>query len=253
MGYTTLSKKGEKTNIPAVHTGHRKRILKKLQAGEEMLCEHEFLEVFLFNALPRRNTNDLAHRLLCEFGDLKAVFHAPIERLSMVEGIGVNIAEYIRVTGILLDKMSAEMKKESYPVKFNLGEFASFINREYAVLGCEVLDVYVLDAFGKIYGRKRFTSDREARVEVQLSWLMEIVVGLSPMGVLLVHNHPYGEARPSEADTATTEECRQLCEKNGILFCDHFIFAPTGIYSYNLNRTLFAHEYQQEQSGADNA
>ena len=218
-----------------------------------MLCEHEFLEVFLFNALPRRNTNELAHRLLCEFGDMKSVFHAPIEKLCMVDGIGKNIAEYIRITGVLLDKMSEAIKKGSYPEKFSLGTFASFINKEYATLGCEVLDVYVLDALGKIYGRRRFTSEREARVEVQLSWLMGIVVELCPAGILLVHNHPYGEARPSEADNATTEECRILCEKNGVLFCDHFIFAPSGVYSYNLNRTLLEEEYEQGKVEAENA
>ena len=39
------------------HGGHRQRIIKKLDQG--VLLEHELLEVFLFNAIPRRNTNDI--------------------------------------------------------------------------------------------------------------------------------------------------------------------------------------------------
>ena len=58
------------------HDGHRHRIIEKLDTG--VLCEHELLEILLFNALPRRNTNDLAHRLLTAFGSIRGVFSASV-------------------------------------------------------------------------------------------------------------------------------------------------------------------------------
>ncbi len=45
------------------HYGHRQRIYEKFQRGER-LYDHELLEMLLFNAIPQKNTNDLAHRLL---------------------------------------------------------------------------------------------------------------------------------------------------------------------------------------------
>ena len=68
------------------HDGHRHRIIEKLDTG--VLCEHELLEILLFNALPRRNTNDLAHRLLTAFGSIRGVFSASVEQLKLVDGVG---------------------------------------------------------------------------------------------------------------------------------------------------------------------
>ena len=72
------------------HAGHRRRMIEKLKT--DSLLEHELLEVLLFNALPRRNTNDLAHKLLGEFGSVKEILSAPIEQLTKVEGVGESVA-----------------------------------------------------------------------------------------------------------------------------------------------------------------
>ena len=76
------------------HAGHRKRLIEKLEKG--MLHEHEVLEALLFNAVPRKNTNDLAHRLLAEFGSVPAVLEAPISLLKKVDGVGESVAAYIK-------------------------------------------------------------------------------------------------------------------------------------------------------------
>ncbi len=219
----------------AVHGGHRKRILERVKTGA--LCEHECLEVLLFSALPRKNTNDLAHRLLSEFGDMQGVFSATVEQLTRVEGIGENVACFIRTVGLIMQNMSVSAVS-SYPKRFTLGAFARFMRREYGSLACEVLDVYVLDGTGALHGRRRCSSLRESKVEVQLQWLMRVLTDFNPSGIVLVHNHPFGGPSPSIADDATTAECRALCEKNGVILCDHFIYSPKGIYSYNLGRQL---------------
>ena len=53
------------------HEGHRKRIIQKLETGA--LLDHELLEIMLFSMLPRRNTNDIAHRLLQKFGSIEEI------------------------------------------------------------------------------------------------------------------------------------------------------------------------------------
>ena len=40
-----------------MHEGHRKRMLERLEKAEGSLAEHELLEILLFNAIPRKNTN----------------------------------------------------------------------------------------------------------------------------------------------------------------------------------------------------
>lgn len=67
----------------------RERFLKQ---GADGLADHEVLELLLYYAIPRRDTNELAHRLIQHFGTLDAVFQAPPEALMQVSGIGENAA-----------------------------------------------------------------------------------------------------------------------------------------------------------------
>ncbi len=230
------------------HGGHRKRILERVKTGA--LCEHEYLEVLLFSALPRKNTNDLAHRLLSEFGDMQGVFTASVEQLTRVEGVGENVACFLRTVGLIMQNIASK-EENTYPKYFTLGAFSRFMRKEYGGIGCEILDVYILDDKGKIYGRRRSSSLRASRVEVRMQWLMRILADFNPSGVVIVHNHPQGIPIPSSADDSTTEECRLLCEKNGVILCDHFIYSPKGIYSYNMGRQLTEKDFTEDIDGEE--
>jgi DNA repair protein RadC len=84
------------------HSGHRKRIIAKLD--KNVLLEHELLEIFLFNAIPRRNTNDIAHRLLARFKSIRGVLDASVAELKTVEGVGENVAAYLVTAGAFFKK-----------------------------------------------------------------------------------------------------------------------------------------------------
>ncbi|MBO2528099.1 MAG: hypothetical protein CW335_08050, partial [Clostridiales bacterium] len=71
----------------AVHDGHRSRKKEQFRNhGLDAFADHEVLELLLYYAVPRRDTNPIAHRLMERFGSLDAVFSAPIEELEKVEG-----------------------------------------------------------------------------------------------------------------------------------------------------------------------
>ena len=89
----------------SVHQGHRARQRKKLlENGPRAFADHELLEMLLYYAIPRRDTNELAHRLLERFGSLQGVFSAPVEELSTVEGVGENAAVLLSLSLINLYK-----------------------------------------------------------------------------------------------------------------------------------------------------
>lgn len=79
-----------------VHANHRKRLRERFEREGAFSFEpHELLELFLFDAIPRKNTNETAHLLLERFGTLEGVFSAPFEELITVHGIGKSAAAYI--------------------------------------------------------------------------------------------------------------------------------------------------------------
>ncbi len=212
-----------------LHDGHRLRMYEKLDS--QVLCDHEYLEVLLFNAVPRKNTNDLAHRLLFEFGSVRGVFSASYERLLKVEGVGPAVASYIVCIGKFAPHLLASFTT-TFPRSFKPREFGSYAEREYGNLTEEVLDVYLLDSDGNAMERKRGYSPEDGSVEVCARWLQDVISSGNPSGVVLVHNHPTGSATPSKTDYLTTQKCQYLCNNLGVGFCDHLIYAKEGLYSY---------------------
>ena len=211
------------------HAGHRKRIIQKLETGT--LLDHELLEIILFSSLPRRNTNDIAHRLLQKFGSIEEVFSASIEELKKVKGIGESAATHLRCIGIVYKKYFA-VKKQGYEGRYDVKNFLSYVNEQYAAVDCEVFDVYCIGKGNEIVKRKRFTDDDGMKAKISASTLSKLLTEERPSGIVLVHNHPLGEARPSKTDDETTSLCQLVCGMHGVIFCDHLIYSAYGVYSY---------------------
>ena len=83
-----------------MHDGHRERMRKKFLAGVRF-ADHEMLEMLLTFSIPRKNTNEIAHRLLTAFGSVDGVLSADYEQLLMVRGIGPQSAFQIKLVGAL--------------------------------------------------------------------------------------------------------------------------------------------------------
>ena len=82
----------------SIHEGHRARMRKQLKtSGMDSLSDVQVLEVLLYYAAPRGDTNPAAHALLNRFGTLDGVFCAPESELKKVDGIGDAAAQLIRL------------------------------------------------------------------------------------------------------------------------------------------------------------
>ena len=74
----------------SIHSGHRERIREQYKIhGAEAFLDHQFLELLLTYAIPRKDTNELAH-CCCwsRFGSLEGVVTAEVAQLLLVEGVG---------------------------------------------------------------------------------------------------------------------------------------------------------------------
>ncbi len=79
-----------------LHKGHRGRLKARfLREGEDSFDDHQVLELLLFYAVPRLDTNPSAHRLMQRFGSFSAVLEADPKDLSSVEGVGANAAAFL--------------------------------------------------------------------------------------------------------------------------------------------------------------
>ena len=96
----------------SVHEGHRQRKKEQFREhGLDAFADHEALELLLYYAIPRQDTNPIAHRLLERFGSLEGVFSAPAYELQKVEGVGENAATLIRLLFSALPPCAHERRK----------------------------------------------------------------------------------------------------------------------------------------------
>ncbi len=230
MGTGGIEAKSVKEKAYNPHEGHRKRILAKLE--KDALEEHEYLEALLFYSIPRKNTNEIAHRLLATFNSIKGVFDASMSDLQKVEGIGVESAGFIHLLAQLAKSYRNENERSRFPKRFVFETFKDYAYDYYIKQNEEVFDFYLLDKDSFILERHRFTSRAENFVEVAGEKVVSILNGASVKGLAVVHNHLKGNCAPSEADNLTTKRLQILCEFCNIIFCDHIIVSPVGVYSY---------------------
>ena len=76
-----------------MHEGHRDRMRERiLLSGIESLQPHEVLEYLLYHAIPRKDTNGIAHELISKFGSFNGVLNADYNALLDVNGMTANAA-----------------------------------------------------------------------------------------------------------------------------------------------------------------
>lgn len=212
-----------------MHEGHRKRMIDKAGENAASLADHELLEIFLYHCIPRVNTNPVAHELIAAFGSLKGVFSASYRQLLSVRGVGEATAAYLRCAAELAGRIAEEGERVDIG---NLYEFRQVLQKRLAGVKHEIVELYCMDAHGRLLFRKEYTSERGDKVDVQASELNRVLADHRPRGVIVAHNHPFGPASPSEKDDKFTGQVQLLCSMNGAYFYDHVIVGKNGYYSY---------------------
>lgn len=214
-----------------MHEGHRKRMYEKLKNGDS-LYEHELLEILLFNAFQRKNTNPIAHALLDAFGSIAGVLNAEVDELCAVEGVGESVALYLKCIGECTKKAVSSEKPGAVCLK-NYEDFRRFVCARMRGKTAEALELYCLDKSGKVKKISSFSSNEQSKVQVDADRVAKIISAVKPYGLIIAHNHLSGSSLPSENDDRFTMEVQLMCSINGVSLYDHCIYASdSNVFSY---------------------
>lgn len=224
-----------------LHKGHRARMKERfLREGLDGFAPHEVLELILFYAVPQKDTNGLAHRLLAHFGSLARVLRASHEELCRVEGVGEHVATLLRLwLPAASYALSREYESEtrSFATVGQLGDY--FINR-YAGEASETVYLMLLDNRYGMINCARVYEGAVNSVHVTPRRLIELALRQNAAMAVLAHNHPEGIAIPSSEDIGTTASLRDAFEAVGIPLLEHILVAGNSYTPIMLrsNKTL---------------
>lgn len=216
----------------SVHDGHRERMKSSFKKnGLDSMNDVNALELLLFYAIPRRDTNVIAHALLDHFGSLSRVFSASIQELCAVEGVGENTAVLISMIPQLIRK-SRVSDAEKITVIKNSKDAGKYLVPRFAFEQDEVALLVCLDSQKRVIGCFELGRGVVNKVSVDVRKVVELALRYKASSVILSHNHPDSFALPSLADTAMTEQLYRSLRLVGITLADHIIVSGEDYVSY---------------------
>ena len=103
----------------------------------------------------------------------------------------------------------------------------SLLNREI-----EVFKVLFLNTQNELLKEEELFKGTIDRSTVYIRELIKKILNYNAKSVILVHNHPAGSLRPSQADIALTRKIKEIFEGIEIRLLDHIIISEKGYFSF---------------------
>lgn len=220
-----------KTEKPHYHD-HRTRLRQRFdEAGAAALSDYELLELFLFRTIPRQDTKPLAKALLTKFGTLAAVLAAPVQRIAEVKGAGPAVAADLKTAQALFERASkGEFKQRT--VISSWSQLVNYCRLAMAHEPREQFRVLFLDVKNQLIADEVMNEGTVDHAPVYPREIARRALELSAAAVILVHNHPSGDPKPSAADISITNEIVDATATISVRVHDHLIIGRERVESF---------------------
>ena len=213
-----------------VNNGHRQRLRERmLSEGLDGFKDHEILELLLFQSIPRKDTNKLAHTLLERFGNLTNVLNAQPEQLMMVKGISQATACNLAMLKEVWRRYKRD-EKDKISLE-NVANILQYARRLVAESYRERLVVVYVDRGTKFLYSEEYVSDDDSHsIRADIKKIVSCAVRLQASGIMLFHCHVQGNCKPSVDDFKFTEKLIFALGGLEIVLLEHIIFNAEGKY-----------------------
>jgi DNA repair protein RadC len=213
------------------YKGHRQRLRERfLSGGSEALQDYELLELLLFMAIPRRDVKPLAKTLLQTFGSLPELMAATPEELMRVDGISENTATAIKsVEAVATRMMKQEIAKK--PLLNNWTRLMDYCHATMAHEKKEHFRIIFLNKKNELIADEIQGTGTVDHTPAYPREIMKRSLELGATAIILMHNHPSGDPKPSAADIDMTHQIIRAAEPFNITVHDHIIISRNGYTS----------------------
>lgn len=220
-------------NEPTSHyTGHRGRLRERfIRGGAGAVQDYELLELILFAAIPRRDVKPLAKSLITRFGSLAAVLNAAIHELVQVKGLNETSAAAIKVVAAAATHLvRAEVMNR--PILSSWERLLDYCHAAMAHATREELRLLFLNKKNELIADEVQQTGTVDHTPAYPREIMKRALELGATALIMVHNHPSGDPRPSQEDIDLTRTVIDAAKPFGILLHDHLIVARKSTFSF---------------------
>lgn len=215
------------------YLGHRQRLRERFMVDDgASMPDYELLELLLTMAIPRRDVKPLAKDLINRFGDIAEVMHASAQELFEA-GVSPNALVLIRLTATCAMRSAYNGFHDSNePIFSNWIQFEEYCREKMAYKEVEEFRVFFLDSSYRLKGEKLITTGTINKNNVHPREVIRAALENKAVYIIMAHNHPSGNIKPSDADIEMTKNFEELTDVMGIVLFDHLIIGRNGVFSF---------------------
>ena len=214
------------------HNGHRQRLRQRfLKTGGVGMPDYELIEMILFAAIPRGDVKPLAKRLLKRFGSFADAIAAPVEALREIEGMGAASVAALKVVESAAQRLGQESVM-NMPVLSSCDRLIEYCRMCIGRADREHFRILFLNRKNVLIADEEQQRGTVDHTPVYPREVVKRALQLGASAIIMLHNHPSGDAEPSKGDIEMTREIRETGERLGIQLHDHVIITKTGHRSF---------------------
>jgi DNA repair protein RadC len=212
--------------------GHRRRLRERfLKAGLDGFHDYEVIELLLTLGTPRKDCKDAAKAALERFETFRGVMEATSRELSEIKGIGPRNMIGLRLMKAVLDRYLGERLIQRIPLN-NSQELFDYLDGTLGGRSIECFTVVFLDAKNRVITSKVLFEGTLTASSVYPREVVREALDHNAAALILAHNHPSGDPRPSTQDIAITRRLVSACRVMDIVLHEHLIVGDKRYYSF---------------------
>lgn len=209
--------------------------------GSEKLSNEELLMIFLKTGIKGYSVKDVSLNLLKCCGGINNLKNMTLNKLIMVKGIGMVKAIELVALIELSKRMQEEISINDVIKCTNPLNIISYFNYLFKDKKQEEFYVIYLDNKKKYLDKKKlFVGSINFSISHPREIFKEAYL-LSASFIICIHNHPSGDATPSNEDIIVTRRIKEIGDLHGIYLVDHIIIGNNTYYSFYEDNNILIH------------
>jgi DNA repair protein RadC len=205
---------------------------KLLLRGKDALTDAELLAILISSGSREETALGLGQRILRSVNhDLQLLGRRNIKELMSFKGIGEAKAISIAAALELGRRRQQTDIKERPSIKSSRDAF-NIIAASIADLLHEEFWILLLNRSNEVIGKERISQGGVSGTVVDGKIIFKAAIQALATSIVLCHNHPSGNLKPSQADIDITRKLRKAGEAIDVTVLDHLIISERGYYSF---------------------
>ncbi len=203
---------------------------KLMESGPKALSIAELLAIILRTGSKKENVLDLSNRLLAGYG-IRSLSRKNIKSLSAVLGVGSAKAAQIVAVFELARRLSRYKEAEKLTIS-SAKDVYSLLHEDLDGLKQEHFIILHLNSRNKLLNIETLFTGTLDKSLIHPREIFKSALTESSAAIILAHNHPSGDPKPSDDDIKITKMLKEASKLIGVNLLDHIIVGNEGYFSF---------------------